>query len=480
MNNFKFLNILNSQFVKPKNLSITELNGKYMLCLSAFLGYHRNLANAIFICINDKILKESTNDGLIELINSLHINIANVLIGNDKFKLGEDYYISESLYDYILNYIPDDNPDDDDSSYSSESSESSDSSHDDSSSSEEQPDDVPHYEFPDGIVIITGPDVNYTLSLTANNAKLLNEKYGKNIRDKIVSRKEILELVAPYFSPEMDIEDDFTEEEQEQIEQIIREFVLPDYIIYNSDFTFDQNFEYYEDLSEDKNKDFSNISNFYLDNISSEKTYSNEELENIPKSFFTIIVENALVQNFYTNINNQIYNIVMNYWKNGGSDCASVNIDLILGSLFAKSTTTVCGCNGISSTDTSTESCKDMYNNAMKEYLSKMLADKEFYYDWFYIPGTGECPDVNVPMINMLITLLQEFINEGRDLSFSSNKYHCQCPEVDTDNGACNYAIIENYIKVLNWVKNNNIEANANKINVYGSQFGTLLPKLIF
>ena len=34
--------------------------------------------------------------------------------------------------------------------------------------------------------------------------------------------------------------------------------------------------------------------------------------------------------------------------------------------------------------------------------------------------------------------------------------------------------------KILNWIFNEEIDANINKIKIYGGQFGDLLPKLQF
>ena len=50
-------------------------------------------------------------------------------------------------------------------------------------------------------------------------------------------------------------------------------------------------------------------------------------------------------------------------------------------------------------------------------------------------------------------------------------------PRIYEENGKY---IIENYIKVLNWVKNNQIDENKNKIYIYGKQFAEIFPLLSF
>ena len=54
------------------------------------------------------------------------------------------------------------------------------------------------------------------------------------------------------------------------------------------------------------------------------------------------------------------------------------------------------------------------------------------------------------------------------------------CPSLDNSSDSCNRSIIQNYLKVLEFVKTNTILENKNKIKVYGETFGELLPKLSF
>ena len=105
-------------------------------------------------------------------------------------------------------------------------------------------------------------------------------------------------------------------------------------------------------------------------------------------------------------------------------------------------------------------------------------------------------------LIDNLIELLTEFLNANYDLSnlkgcksacncghskkYFSNKTTGDCADIMNNGIGVNvdncsyYTIIENYIKALNWVKNNQIDENKNKIYVYGKQFAEIFPLLNF
>ena len=58
---------------------------------------------------------------------------------------------------------------------------------------------------------------------------------------------------------------------------------------------------------------------------------------------------------------------------------------------------------------------------------------------------------------------------------------NCECPSPMTfTENACNYNIIQNYMKILDWIFNEQIDMNVNKIKIYGGQFAELLPNLQF
>ena len=65
------------------------------------------------------------------------------------------------------------------------------------------------------------------------------------------------------------------------------------------------------------------------------------------------------------------------------------------------------------------------------------------------------------------------------DLSFATTDV-CTCKNTDSSKSNANYDIIRKYDKVLSWVRSCEIPNNINKIKLYGSQFGGLLPKLQF
>ena len=119
----------------------------------------------------------------------------------------------------------------------------------------------------------------------------------------------------------------------------------------------------------------------------------------------------------------------------------------------------------------------------MYEYLLDMLSDIEFYKDWMYIENPEGEKIANDSLIEALITLLKEFEEVGYDLSFAS-KYliHGNCCKDNqyTINNEKNHTIIQNYIKVLQYVLSGCIDDNSNKISVYGRKFAKLLPKLSF
>lgn len=119
----------------------------------------------------------------------------------------------------------------------------------------------------------------------------------------------------------------------------------------------------------------------------------------------------------------------------------------------------------------------------MYEYLLNMLADAEFYKDWMYIENIEGQKVANDSLIEALLELLKEFEEIGYDLGFAG-KYliHgncCKDNQYTTENYK-NHSIIQNYIKVLNWVLDGCIDENTNKIAVYGKKFAELLPKLQF
>lgn len=234
----------------------------------------------------------------------------------------------------------------------------------------------------------------------------------------------------------------------------------------------------------DSDKDYSKLSYYLKKNELLNLSYTEDELRDFTSVFCSIILDNSELQN-ESATQNQVYKLVLEYWKNHQSDCASIALALILGTKYTTSTTTTTTCNSCfntSSTSTDTtidKSCYEKYQDAMKEWLKYMLGDSEFYNDWFFLIK-GDCETSNSDMIDMLIDLINSLLSTGWSLESDYNKkLSCNCPDLDASyNDTCNRNILLNYIKVLEWVKSNQIRSNKNKIKIYGQQFGELLTKI--
>jgi len=245
--------------------------------------------------------------------------------------------------------------------------------------------------------------------------------------------------------------------------------------------------QYWEDLSDEIYKDYRNLEYFNEKNNLLNNTFSDDELNNFYSTFcstilkYTRISDDKLVEG-----NNQIYNIVLNYYKNFKSDEASSALSIILNSGYTvkeNSTKVGCNCNdSISSSNEISKSCFDLYSEGMYNWLLKMLGDKSFYEDWFRIYMNEDEYIPNDVLIENLKTLFNEFLKLQYTLSFLPSKYtnNCECPAVSFDENECNYNIIKNYMKILEWVFDDELDANVNKIKIYGSKFSELLVKLQF
>lgn len=184
---------------------------------------------------------------------------------------------------------------------------------------------------------------------------------------------------------------------------------------------------------------------------------------------------------------NDIYKRVLIYFRDGQVDSTSIGIGTLLNSITTNQlgypvNTNTCGCNYTNNNTTTTDnaSCYDNYHASMLAYLKQMLGDANFYRDWMFTKLSDDECIVNTDLVDTLIKFIETFLDADYNLSGETTKGNCGCPTVDVDKNACNKATIQNYLKVLEWVKNDEIDANANKIKVYGSQFGELLPYLIF
>ena len=474
MNNYRLLNIINPQFIYNIDCGQEENNNKYMVVIPALVGYDKNVACSLYLTISEKLLDESLNMKLEQLINDMQEDITILFRGYDDFVPGVDYYLSESLYDYVLTFIPDD-PDE-----------------------PVIPPEPPAPDEPDepyvfdwtGIIILHGKDINRLMNINKYNVDRVYEIIALEEAEK-KNRRKVLMMTKP------DISAYLNDEEIDEIdEDLSSRIVMKDYVLYDHDLNFSQNTDAYKYLYDINNKDMRNLEWFYHINNLQDYEYSREELCNIPKTFFTIINDNAMVQNPET-VKNQIYDKIVKYYANGGWDDAFINLNLILNSTIPTtlpSSKLNCGCNGGNGnglgdgTANGLTSCADLYKNAIDEWLKKMLADDEFYKDWFFTIISGMCPTPNVEMIDPLIDLLTEYVDSnlggvpGNGGRFNPNRgynifnhMNC-CNDCSGDDTYKN--IILHYIEVLKAVKNNDIDANKNMIRIYGEEFAGILPYL--
>ena len=273
------------------------------------------------------------------------------------------------------------------------------------------------------------------------------------------------------------------EKEEQSVGDLDENVVMPNYL--NDGFNITEDYL----LLDDNTISYNNYKYFYLKNKLSELTYSEDELNNLYSTFFSIIMFYAVVsENDILKTNNQIYKKVIEYCKNFQFDDTLVSLELLLNNKINKIVpeylTSCCSNNQQNSQSQYTAiSCSDIYRNSMYEYLLDMLSDIEFYKDWMYIENPEGEKIANDSLIEALITLLKEFEEVGYDLSFAS-KYliHGNCCKDNqyTINNEKNHTIIQNYIRVLQYVLSGCIDDNSNKISVYGRKFAELLPKLSF
>jgi len=245
--------------------------------------------------------------------------------------------------------------------------------------------------------------------------------------------------------------------------------------------------QYWKDLTGEIYQDYNNLEYFNEKNHLLNNTYSDDELNNFYSTFCSLILEYTKIpEDVLVDSRNQIYNLVLNYYKNFKSDYGSNALSLILNSGYSIAETTQkvgCSCNSTSTTGTEiTKSCYDLYGEAMSYWLKTMLGDYRFYEDWFRIRKAEDDYIPNDVLIEKLTTFFNEFIGLQYALTFlKTNPLKCDCPTpMSFSENECNYAILSNYKKIFDWVFDEAIDANVNKIKIYGGQFAELLPNLQF
>lgn len=222
-----------------------------------------------------------------------------------------------------------------------------------------------------------------------------------------------------------------------------------------------------------------------LNDIYEKYELTEEQVNDARTTFARIIDEFAFVTDI--SVKTEIYKKAIKYYANGMSDDVLTAISMIMTSASYSQTTGntlstgSCGCAGTQGGSsvfdpTSQMSCPDSYKATMDLYMKQMFADLDFYYNFMFL-------DVDMPnevMIQKLIDLLEALLALDYPMNFNkTSSGHCCCAELETKNNEA-YSAINNYIKVLKWVMNCEIEENANKIKLYGSQFAEIYPYLSF
>lgn len=283
----------------------------------------------------------------------------------------------------------------------------------------------------------------------------------------------------------------------------------------------------FETLNDLKIKDIENIDYFIFKNESlSELMFTEEELDLLNQTFMNIIKEYSTKYGNENSVLDSLYRNVINFYANGQYDDAIILMNSIFNSpINVTSSTSQCGCqqqqgscssmnSTVSTINTGTDliqldnaTCMDKYKAAMYQWLIQMLSDTAFYCEWMFIDTENDGIE-NVPnegLIDKLINLLKQFLALGYDLSNlkgctnncncghtkkyrsrSNNTGDCndllydQSGNLSLTNGCTNYSIINNYIKLLEYVKENKVMENKNKIYIYGKQFAEIFPLLTF
>lgn len=315
------------------------------------------------------------------------------------------------------------------------------------------------------IFIVLGDKILKSYTTTKNDIYDLISLVKNNELHKLLTGTENLKFGVDYLISESLYNYIILNELNYEYSDEYVNYVLPDYII-----DLFPNENDYEILS-----NLLNLEYYMKLNDMNTFEFSKEELDNFYITFCNTILNNAYVDN--TSNEYYIYKSVLEYWSNGGTDIALTNISLILNStinVFADNTYKPCGCSSSNNDTINTISCNDLYKNAMLLHLKEMLGNADFYESWFML----EDGKVNEVMIEKLTLLIDEFLKLDYNIYTDKIMSKCNCEAISLDN--CNLSIIKDYKNVLHWINENKILENKNKIYVLGTNFGEILPKLIF
>lgn len=499
MNNYEFINYINAKLVCE---NISKPNYNYFVNIGPLFGYTDECS--LYLILNDKLKEDYEGHEVYTLLNSLDKdNWFEILYnGLDTYKPGEDYKFSESLYNLIQQEINNKN------NITSQSPTCNNNIYD---------------EQIDGIVscnvdIVTDKIYNakeYELNIdfentnncvgyitfeildtaiitdNLNNRVLVESNYltknnenGMILHNGLKYNYNILFTLPGIYNYQIKVFNSITHEvigykygEINVLDNGNKEnYVLPNYIYYTEEYGIEPNTVDWSRMNHDSNTSLVNIEYYEKLNKINNSQFGKDELDNFYITFCKFILDNTMLD-IYTE-NNYIYLSVLQYYANGKTDYAQTGLYTILNSTYGVVTTnkySSCGCTSTKST-TNDKTCLDLYKDAMAEHLKNMLADIKFYEDWFYLNNE----EYNKVIVDGLITLIDEFLSLNYSLNFDKSKVSkCNCDSITEPNN-CNIRIIEDYKQVLNWIKNNKTEENTNKIKIYGSSFGELLPNLQF
>ena len=225
-------------------------------------------------------------------------------------------------------------------------------------------------------------------------------------------------------------------------------------------------------------EDYNNIDFYYKKNLAIDYKFTDLEISQICMTFAKLILEQTNITNDdLLDPKNQSYKTVLEYFANGGTDCCTRLLQLILGNNFVSpntiSTLGSCGTCNSNKSDSDNSSCYDLYVQGIKELFKSMLGDISFYEDWF----CTSIDDILIPnscLIQLIKELLDEFI-KTHPITISRNS-HCGCPRIS--NNETDYLDFENYKKVLDFIDACILTSNKNKTKLFGEEFAQKLLEI--
>jgi hypothetical protein len=288
-------------------------------------------------------------------------------------------------------------------------------------------------------------------TLTPGVDYFINETFAFYIKDTILEVVDDSLIVDPFVK---------------DIVNKINAITLPDYLNDNAEICLP-----WRSLNE--NEEAQGLEYFFDQNKLFENT-ADIDLSSFYQLFANTILNKTKIDILSTDIKNQMYKTVLEYFANGMSDHTTYTLNLILNSPAKTPIDIVCY------SDPSQSSCLDIYKDSMNVILSNMLGDAEFYYDWMYAEDEDGNKRPDELFIKELIYLLNILVSSNYDLSFTKyTKFSCGCGH-SINKTTDNYTIINNYKKILDKIRQCELQNNINKIKVIGNSFGSLLPKLQF